>query len=438
MIPYKDFNIIQGPLVSLICGIFLKVFAEEMLVTRILAIILDSAIFLIMFKIMDRLKIKDYFKYIVLSVLAIIMMHYFTIDYNWMTLLFVLIIIYLELKESKSLKKHLIIGILAGFTFTIKQTTGLIIIAATIGINVLQIRSIEDFKKCIKPVLTRIFGAIGICIVYGLILFGLGALNDYIDYCILGISTFSNSISYIGRLIKNSNLLFRVLSLTPFIILPTLIITYIKFKKKEGLILLIYSLVLIVLIYPISDEIHFVVAIPGILISAGYLLNLLSIKLNIPIKEEIVANNFLQCAMVLISIIFFIHGIIIFSSKNINLELNHYKLLPMEENQIASIEVIDKFIKNQEKDVYILDSTAALYMIPIDRYNKDYDMFLKGNLGSKGEDGQNKNLKSKDNKIVLILNSNYRRNWQTPENVISYIIDNMKKTGEIGVFDIYE
>lgn len=77
-------------------------------------------------------------------------------------------------------------------------------------------------------------------------------------------------------------------------------------------------------------------------------------------------------------------------------------------------------------------------MIPIDRYNKDYDMILKGNLGKDGEEGQIEKIKEEENAKFLIMNSKYKRNWQNPENVRNYIINNKEKTGEIGNFEIYE
>lgn len=35
--------------------------------------------------------------------------------------------------------------------------------------------------------------------------------------------------------------------------------------------------------------------------------------------------------------------------------------------------------------MYILDYSVAIYMIPVDIYNKNYDMFNKGNFGQNGE-----------------------------------------------------
>lgn len=65
-------------------------------------------------------------------------------------------------------------------------------------------------------------------------------------------------------------------------------------------------------------------------------------------------------------------------------------------------------------------------------------MFLKGNLGSRGEEGQIEDLKLMSNKILLIKNEEYNRNWQNPEKVREYIINNMNKKGEIIFFDIYQ
>ena len=76
-------------------------------------------------------------------------------------------------------------------------------------------------------------------------------------------------------------------------------------------------------------------------------------------------------------------------------------------------------------------------MVPIDKYNKNYDMFNKGNLGSGGEEAQIDKIKNEDAKY-LILKDNYNRNWQTPEKVRAYIKENLEKTGDIELYDVYE
>ena len=445
LIPYKDFNIIQGPLLPLICALFLKIFGQQMIVTRFLAIILDSAIIFIIYKIMCKLELKEYLKYFIIIILAIIMKSQFTIDYNWSTLLLTLIIIYLELylKDFKDIKKgswklDLLLGFICALTVLLKQTTGIVISFATIGWKILTIRKLDDVKRILKIVSVRFIGFSIIVFLFIITLLYLEAFYDYIDYCILSIQTFSNKISYIERLINNKNIIIKVLSIVPVPIYFFLIFDYIKNKKNESLILLIYSVSQMIFVYPISDEAHFVIAIVPTLISMAYIFNLIIIKLNINKKVDIILTSFIESFTTVVSILFFIYGIFVYNSKNINLELNHFKYLPMEQQQISEIKEIEEFIETKHKNVYILDAVASLYMIPIDKYNKDYDMFLKGNLGSKGEEGQISKIQNEKDIIILIKNEKYKRNWQNPEKVRKYIINNMNKTGKIGVFDIYE
>ena len=448
LIPYRDFNIIQGPLLPAICSIFLKIFGQEMIVMRVLAVVMDTFILWMIYKVMSTLKIKEYLKNTILIILFIIMNEYFTIDYNWATLLILLIILNIELKnENKSdFKRDLLVGILAGITIAFKQTTGLIISVVTIGYSVLAVRSKEDFKDFIKKALYRLLGVlIVVCLMLVYLIIN-GAFYDYIDYCFLGINTFSNEKSYLESIVKNENILISILSLLPLINL-LLIYLYFKQKKYNFCTLFVYSIISMVFVYPIADGSHFVIALVPTLISFFYLVHLWAEKNQVQEKEQIIVQFLSKAMLTVISFVYFIEYIIflfaiIFNLKEtdyvINTELNHYKYLSMSQSTIDSVKEIDEYIESQEKDVIILDATAAYYMIPIGRYHKNYDMFLKGNLGSRGEEGQIEDIKNLENIRILIMNDAYSRNWQNPEEVREYIQSNMTKVGEIGCFDIYE
>ena len=105
------------------------------------------------------------------------------------------------------------------------------------------------------------------------------------------------------------------------------------------------------------------------------------------------------------------------------------------------MEIFQKYNEEQEElgnEVYILDAEASVYMITIDRYNKNYDMFLKGNLGKNGEEGQIETIKNRSNNtIYLIRNKKIKQNWQAPMKVIDYIRQNLEKEGELGFYEIY-
>lgn len=449
LVPYKDFNMVQTPLLPIICGTILKIFGRNLYIMRLLAIILCASVVFMIYKILKKLKVNEFLIYLAGILITYIMRPYFTIDYNWATLLVTLIMIYLEIIDIRNkeqllkfnIKKDLLLGILAGICITFKQSTGLLIAIVTVGYKILEIRKKDDIKEFLKIALFR---GIGVCIpimLIGIYLATNNAIGDFIDYCILGVATFSNKISYIDRLINNEDLIFKVLSIIPILLIPMMIIYFCQ-KKKELLVLSAYGLAQVSVVYPISDESHFVIGIVPIFIGLVYLLNLIVDKIlnKLKIKERtnfVLSNTiitFIIC-MVLVNIG---AGIKQYRSLNINYEIKHYEGIPVTQSGIENIKNIDNFILESKKNVYILDATAALYTIPIDKYNKNYDMFLKGNLGSKGEEGQIENLKLDKEKIVLIMRDDYKRNWQNPELVRNYVINNMEKIGKIGVFDIYE
>ena len=82
-------------------------------------------------------------------------------------------------------------------------------------------------------------------------------------------------------------------------------------------------------------------------------------------------------------------------------------------------------------------------MIPIDRYNKDYDMFLRGNIGIGSEDAIIERIQNED-ALYLIKKKGEGVNWQNPHKVTAYIRENMEYIGTkesnqhyIGIIQIY-
>lgn len=207
--------------------------------------------------------------------------------------------------------------------------------------------------------------------------------------------------------------------------------------------LFVYSVGCFIVAFPISDIIHFLIGSMPAIISLIYIVYL---KLKELIKEEkkiIIIKNYIKAFSIIITIFILIVASILIMNYILNLDkcskVKHYKYIPsVLDEQIKKMDFYIRDKNLQGKKVYILDASACLYMIPMDKYNKNYDMFLKGNLGVKGENGQIENLEKEKNIIVLMLNEQYPRNWQNPEKVREHIIQNWNKKGEIDIFDIYE
>lgn len=270
--------------------------------------------------------------------------------------------------------------------------------------------------------------------------------KDFIDYCILGISTFSNYKPY-SNLIKSNNIFIKLLS----VVVPVFIISVIgnilinKYKKKEYnkklLMIIAYSVAELIVIFPISDDIHFLVGVFPVMIGIMYIISLQCKKIKNE-KIKVFIKEYLKAFIILLVIIYTILSINSLYNYAIQAQqyntLEHFNYILQSEEQINNIKQLGEYIKSQNKNVYILDSASAMYTIPINQYTKNYDMFMKGNFGRDGEDGIIKDLQNEENYIVLIKKEEYGINWQNPDKVRAFVIENMDKVGEIDVFDIYE
>lgn len=471
LVPYRDFNMVQTPLLPLIAGLMLKLFGNELIVMRVLAILLIASIFFMIYKVLKLLKINTLYNLLFLLLLFLLFKQHICIDYNFALLFLTLILIYLELKtwqkinlsndyEAIYFKQHIFyyfrIGFICGCCILLKQTTGVLISFASVIFPIFFCKNKIDFKGYVKSSFLKILGILVPIFILLIYLISNNALDDFIDYTILGIKTFSNSISY-TTLISSQNIVIKLLSIgLPVFILVSLI--YMIRKKAKNLYgFYAYGIASLIVIYPISDHIHFLIGITPLLTLLAYFL-LQSIthflenekstqeknnKSKFILKLKLYLGEFLKPLIELSLICYIIASCCLLYNYFYNPEkehsINHYRYIPISEQLLNKINDINNFILFNNSKTYILDSEAAIYMIALNKYNKNFDMFLKGNLGSKGEFGQIEkiNVLEKGTKI-LIKNDQYKLNWQTPLEVISYLKNNFNKIGEINIFDIYE
>lgn len=116
LIPYNDFNMVQTPLMAIFNGILLKTFGINLIVFRVIAALLGSAIIFLSFKILKKLNINNILSLISSAFLFLYIKNGYYLDYNYMNLFITLIIIYLELNSKKTIKYNILIGFLASLT----------------------------------------------------------------------------------------------------------------------------------------------------------------------------------------------------------------------------------------------------------------------------------------------------------------------------------
>lgn len=453
MIPYKDFNMLQMPLLPLINGLILKLTFNELVVMRVLAALLCTSILCMAYKIFNILGIKKEISLICTFILGYLLKNYYCIDYNFSTLLVTLTILYNEIIQYKKtnelikydLRKDILLGILAGITFTLKQTSGTLIILACLGNKLLFVRKKEEFKEYIKSFLYRMIGVIIPITIMLVYIIMNGAFSEFISYTIMGTKEFSNYISY-------KNLMrYQFINCLAIIVPSSFVYAWIKSvileKDKCTYLLLVYSLAMFVIAFPISDKIHFMIASTiGIILCIYEIYYLIKIVYSKYLIDKKILNKIIKGICVFASTVIVLFTIF-YGIKNIKKykeiekkfsELNHYKYIPINKNLENQIINIDEYITKSKEKVIILDASASIYMIPIDRYNKNYDMFLKGNLGESSFEKITNDIKNNSETRYLILKDKYKKNWQTPTDIIDFVKINKNEIGEISMYDIYK
>ena len=498
LVPYRDFNMVQTPLLPMINAIFLAIFGNELIVMRILACLLCAGVLFTFYKILNLLKANKGISLFVVMALFYMLKDYFCMDYNFAVLFVTLIIIYIELKrilynkeninatevgdtieslntnkscrqsstnkeikannktdlknnELNNWKTDLILGILAGICIMLKQSTGVIVTIALLGYNLLLVRSKEEFIQYLKSTGIKILGVLIPVTLIFIYLAINGAVDDFWDYCIAGIKTFTNKIPY-SRLLDNEKLYIKILSIVaPITFMATFLYSMFK-RNKTFLIISSLSIASFSAVYPIADEVHFLIGIlpTGIIICVilDFLIKAIvrgiSKLINKISNREKYINIWLEYFL-----IFMVIGITAWYGyksipnikdyfANCKNDVKHFANIVITDYTYQKIQAMDYFIKSQDKPVYILDAEAALYQIPLDIYYKDYDMFLIGNIGSKGEEGQIEKLQKDTNKIVIIKSDGVSLNWQNPNKVREYVKQNMDYKYSILYFDVYE
>ena len=523
LIPYKDISTITTPFLPMLNSLFLKFFADELIVMRVLASALITAIVYTIYKILKKVTGESNISIIVAFMFLLLLRKNYCIDYNYMTLFLAFLLAYLELRNNSSIRRNkdetrfennktknnkkeidkkvivheILQGVLAGLAVCTKQSVGFFIAIATLIFPVTQ-------RSTLKKMGLRISGMAIPGILLIIYFTVTGAWSEFFSYAVNGISTFSNTIPY--KMLYKENNIIEVLARTlPVVIVFIIIITIIfliknykrikvdsedvkekdedvdelskkaiakyfnKYRFQKNIIILtIYSLPMLIMIYPIADKIHFLIGSLMVWVEFTYIvlyffktilskivdkiinktktnkLNELEIE-NEETRVKSVVRYIYKSMTIIICIVFvdvivsgICQNVMLYNKEDINKEISHYKGIEVPNNlkeRIAAIEEFTNRMKKENKKVYILDAEAAVYNIPLDVYIKNYDMFLKGNIGKYGEDGIIEQIKNdEDNIVYLIKQEGHALNWQTPTKVIEYVKNNMKELEKVDIF----
>ena len=460
LIPYKQVSMITTPLLPMVNSIFLKIFFNGIITYRAVMGIIFALIVLFIYLIIRELSSKGLLSYICAFFIGTLLINKFLLDYNYLFLLIVLMIAFLEVRDLKknenfNFNHNLCVGLLTGFAFLTKQTIGLLLIIVVIfEVFIYMKKTGFDLKltKFIKLIGVRIFGMM-VPITMFLIYLGVnGAFNDFINYAIKGVKEFSNSIPYY-RLFDSNDKVVSIISRLFIIVYIPLFITFIlesiKNKKLNDELINIYvlafcSIPVIAIIYPISDDFHLMVASVCALIIIAYLFILVLKKIDGFIKIDMFYKKLLLIGILVVIVLISFKNLII--ERNINVKENvlvpfkHYEGIYVPKylsNRISDVTDKVRSYSNSGRESIIIDAEASIYDIVLNRYKKNYDMLLIGNIGEHGVEKIINEIKDSHNVYYFVKNPQYALNWQLPEDIVDYIRNNLKYHETVSVFDVY-
>lgn len=460
LIPYKQVSMITTPFLPMINSIFLKIVFNGIITYRVVMGIIFALIVLFIYLIIRELSSKKLLSYICAFFIGTLLINKFLLDYNYLFLLIVLMIAFLEVRDLKknenfNFNHNLCVGLLTGLAFLTKQTIGLLLIIVVIFEVFIYMKKIGfDLKitKFIKLIGVRIFGMM-VPITIFLIYLGVnGAFNDFINYAIKGVKEFSNSIPYY-RLLNSTDYKIAIISRLFIIVYGSLFITFIlecvKNKKMKDELMNIYilaicSIPVIAIIYPISDDFHLMAASVYALIIIAYLFILVLKKIDGFIKIDMFYKKLLLIGMLVVIVLISFKNLII--ERNINVKENvlvpfkHYEGIYVPKylsNRISDVTDKVRAYSNSGRESIIIDAEASIYDIVLNRYKKNYDMLLIGNIGEHGVEKIINEIKNSHNVYYFVKNPQYALNWQLPEDIVDYIRNNLKYHETVSVFDVY-
>lgn len=426
LIPYRDFNIVQTPLSAYIPALFMFIFGDGLFVHRIVGFLLLFAITSLVYHLCKKSTNSIFIGFIAALFIACATLPFYVYNYNYLSALVVLVILEIETREKRdSLCSNILVGILVGTSLLIKQNTGAMLVMANF---VVCMFNLLKFRMEKKTQIARVLISAVPMFLFTIYMLAVGALDEFIDYAVIGITTFVHRTT-----------LFELIFEAPFFLI------YIAFmlfayafmltriwkdgathQKVSGFM---FAAAWLMVTYPLFDAFHlvcvFIVLVPAFCIF---------VKQKEYKRWEKVACISIVVAISALSVLAFLPS----DEEYVPSKLNNYENIPIDSEADENIRTVCEYIEQKNEQGYrvrITDDSAIAYKIPIDAYEKNWDMLLVGNVGTNTVEDL---LASDEDCLYLVYKHTEDLGGQDHFEVIEYIKANYVKVEEVLVFDVYK
>lgn len=331
----------------------------------------------------------------------------------------------LEIKEKDDLKTNLIIGLLIGAIVLIKQNTGAIICIAN-GIICLRLCVKKPTSKRIY--LIRAFVSLVPFALYAMYILVIGAFPYFMEYAIQGISTFTHRYTLLDFCIESP-------FFVPYLILIIVMILIIAKNMLAGRMSnyqfasFAFSIAWASIIYPLADVSHVILV----------LFTLVPAFVTYYSFDKIHRKEIAIAAVFSVFVLHFMLTLSLPIDAQFNVsKLDNFQGLIIDENIENVISMVDEYILEKEENGYtvrIADASASIFKIPLNEYEKNWDMLLVGNIGASSVEYL---LEADGPTIYLVMKDESNYSMQDHYDLIRYIKNNYKYVDEVAGFNVYE
>lgn len=429
LLPYKDINVCTTPLALSLLACAMNIFGYSLWTLRGLTFVSYSLLFLLGSYWLQRNSKSHLLGQLLYAGIFLSFYPIYLYEYNIVNCIFVMGLIFLEEKKSKSDLYPFMQGILIGCIFLTKQTTGLISMVVYIIIFCLK-------KKKFKEGIICLSGLSLVISIFFLFLVSHNLMGPFVEYTVLGVGGFTKNFranQILGTLIVHPSISLLLLGIGNLYL--KLISASLKRDKKADCYLKensLYYVIPLSVIFPLFDHTHFVLgllpAIPASIVEIEYILSKGKKARGITIALII------SCIMLEIAAA---PGYLFQSSEKSTIP--YYKGIPIsleKEEKIADIKDYVETSRESGREVYILDGAASLYFTPLNLYHKDYDMMFRGNIGANKYEELIRDICRPEN--IILIPDDEHINYQMPTGIKEVVVQNgMIDIGTLNHYRIY-
>ena len=436
---YKDNNVIDMPIFFIIGKKLFQLFGSNIVTFRMYNIGIFFIKFLLIYFILKKMGVNkiNAIAYIFLYLAFDIQLIYSSANYNQLSMIFVLLGIlgFVTLKNKKYY--NLFQGLIIFCVFFTKQTYGIYYALAIVSFEISENGFFckkfwkNQFMKGISFLILTLFSIAAIL--------NKGIFLDFINMCFGSVIEFGSK-NFVMEWESQLNFVPLIIMVIGYYFISKMNKSNIELNKNNKFITYI-ALFMTLNVYPIFNDYH---------IKMNYVFYFLMFVtyIDVLVVQEIYED--LTKSIVIITLII---TIFIFVQELYLLKMildDDYMLFEkqnafygtyLDAEEYKKMETVKKYIKEREKEginVIIPEYNASLYMVQLNKNNRQFDMLLQGNLGYDGINKSIEEISKMKNTEFLIFTNDDEHHYQTPQEIIDYIKQNFEKKEELTDYTIYK